>query len=242
MIHVQNLSKSVGDKTILSDLTFCLEAGARLALLGANGSGKTTLLKILATLVSPTSGTVTIAGHNAFASLVAVRPLIGYVPERFEGYPQLSIQEYLEFFADAYKLERSERASAVEGVLELMELGELHALKIQHLSVGEKQRLCLAKTFLHDPQLWLLDNPFSALDIRGQLEMRALIEELGAMGKTVVMATNRSEDVTQSFNRVGILADGGFAFYGDVADIDISIEELFLDLTNPVIVDGEDKE
>ena len=219
MIHVQELCKSFQQKPILTDLNFHLEAGDRLALLGPNGSGKTLLIEILATLIKPTSGSMEIAGYDALKDVRAVRPLIGYVPETFEGYPALSIQEYLEFFAAAYKLKKGQRAPGIQDVLDLMDLATLRHEKIQHLSLGQKQRLCLAKTFLHDPLVWLLDAPISPLDPQGQAEMGALIQELGAMDKTVILATNCLTDVITPCNRVGILSGGHLAFYGAIHDI-----------------------
>ena len=219
MIHVQELCKSFEQKPILTDLTFRLEAGDRLALLGPNGSGKTLLIKIIATLIKPTSGSIEVAGYDAIKDVSAVRPLIGYVPQTFEGYPTLSIQEYLEFFAAAYRLEKGQRAMSIQDVLDLMDLAPLRDQKVEHLSLGQKQRLCLAKTFLHDPLIWLLDAPISLLDPQGQAEMEALIQELGIMGKTVILATNCLTDVTVPCNRVGILNEGRLAFYGEMRDI-----------------------
>ena len=219
MIHVQELCKSVQQKPILTNLNFHLEAGDRLALLGPNGSGKTLLVKIIATLIRPTSGAIEIAGYDAITDVRAVRPLIGYVPQTFEGYPTLSIQEYLEFFAAAYKLEKGQRATGIQDVLDLMDLATLQDEKIQHLSLGQKQRLGLAKTFLHDPLVWLIDAPIPLLDPQGQAEMGALIQELGAMGKTVILATNCLNDVIGPCTRVGILNAGGFAFYGESREI-----------------------
>ncbi len=216
MIHVQELCKSFQQKSILTDLNFHLEAGDRLGLLGPNGSGKTLLIKIIATLIKPTSGSIEIAGYDAMKDVRAVRPLIGYVPQTFEGYPTLSIQEYLEFFAAAYKLEKGQRATGIQDVLDLMDLATLRDEQIQHLSLGQKQRLCLAKTFLHDPLVWLFDAPISPLDPQGQAEMGALIDELGAMGKTVILATNCLADVITPCNRVGILNEGRLAFYGEM--------------------------
>ena len=219
MIHVQELCKSFQQKPILTDLNFRLEAGDRLALLGPNGSGKTLLIKLIATLIKPTSGSIEIAGYDTTKDVRTVRPLIGYVPETFEGYPDLSIQEYLEFFAAAYKLEKGQRARGIQDVLDLMDLAMLRDQKLEHLSLGQKQRLCLAKTFLHDPLVWLLDAPIALLDPQGQAEMGALIQELGAMGKTVILATNYLTDVIASCNRVGILNEGRLAFFGGIHDI-----------------------
>lgn len=220
MLEVQNLSKSLDKKPILTELTFQVAAGACLVLLGKNGSGKTLLLNILATLVEPTSGSVSIDGIDAFANLKQVRPSIGYIPIAFEGYPELSMVNYLNFFAAAYKLEKRERVGAVDAVLELMDIQHLRDVKIGALSTGERQRLLFAKTFLHEPQLWLLDEPLTPLDPGGQVEMTELLGELQAMGKTVVVATNRLEDVhrlcgsdSQVENLIGILDNGQFAVF-----------------------------
>ena len=218
MLDVQNLCKSFGKKPFLTELTFQVAAGECLVLLGRNGAGKTLLLNILATLVKPTSGSVSMDSVDAFANLKQIRPTIGYIPIGFEGYPELSVVDYLNFFADAYKLQKRERPSAIDAVLELMDIQQLREVKIGILSTGERQRLLFAKTFLHEPQLWLLDEPLAPLDPSGQVEMLELIGELRAMHKTVVIATNRLEDVhrlcdtdSQDGTFVGILKNGQFA-------------------------------
>ena len=216
MLDVQNLCKDPH----LTELTFQVESGECLALLGKNGAGKTLLLDLLATLIAPTSGTVSIAGYDAFSNLKQVRPLIGYVPVAFEGYPELSAIEYLDFFAAAYRMERGERAAAIDAVLTLMDIGPLRDVKIGALSTGEKQRLLLAKTFLHEPEMWLLDEPLAPLDARGQMEMIELLNELRAMGKTVVVATNRIDDVPRLCNKVGILNQGQFAVFDTLSQLE----------------------
>ena len=220
MLDVQNLCKSFDKKPFFTNLTFQVAPGKCLVLLGRNGTGKTLLLNILATLVEPTSGTVSIAGVDAFSNLKQVRSSIGYIPVGFEGYPELSVIDYLNFFAAAYKLNKRERATAIDAVLELMDIEHLRDIKIGILSTGERQRLLLAKTFLHEPELWLLDEPLTPLDPGGQVEMIELLEELQSMGKTVVIATNRLEDVSrlcgtdsQDEKFIGILSGGGFAVF-----------------------------
>lgn len=240
MLEVQNLSKSFDKKSMLTELTFQVAAGECLVLLGKNGSGKTLLLNILATLVEPTSGTVSIDGIDAFANLKQVRPSIGYIPVAFEGYPELSVVNYLNFFAAAYKLEIRERVDAIDTVLELMDIQHLREVKVGTLSTGERQRLLFAKTFLHEPQLWLLDEPLTPLDPRGQVEMTEFLGELQAMGKTVIVATNRLEDVRRLCgsdshveNLVGILDKGQFAVFDTFSKVqqegtEVDSEESFL--------------
>ena len=226
VLDVQNLCKSFDKKPFLTELTFQVGDGECLILLGRNGAGKTLLLNILATLVEPTSGSVSIDGVDAFANTKQVRPSIGYIPVAFEGYPELSVAAYLNFFAAAYKLEKRSRADAIEAVLELMDIQHLREVKIETLSTGERQRLLLAKTFLHEPQLWLLDEPFAPLDPSGQIEMAALLAELQAMQKTVVIATNRLDDVSKLCNTdsrrenfVGILYNGSFAVFDRFSEL-----------------------
>lgn len=232
MLDVQNLCKSFGKKPILTKLTFQVAAGECLILLGENGSGKTLLLNILATLAEPTSGSVSIDGIDAFANLKRVRPNIGYIPVAFEGYPELSVGSYLNFFAAAYKLEKQERVGAIDTVLELMDIQHLREVKVGVLSTGERQRLLFAKTFLHEPQLWLLDEPLTPLDPNGQIEMTELLGELRAMGKTVVVATNRLEDVrrlcgsnAQTEGLVGILENGQFAVFDTFSNLQQEVIE-----------------
>ena len=249
MLEVQNLCKSFDKKPFLTELTFQVAAGECLVLLGRNGAGKTLLLNILATLVEPTSGSVSIDGVDAFENLKQVRPSIGYIPVAFEGYPELSVIAYLNFFAAAYKLEKRERASAVEAVLELMDIQHLRDIKIGVLSIGERQRLLFAKTFLHEPQLWLLDEPLMPLDPNGQIEMIELLAELQAMRKSVVIVTNRLEDVSklcdadsQGDNFVGILKSGQFAVFNRFSELQREVtgtdspspnwfNEIFLEVT-----------
>lgn len=230
MLDVQNLCKSIDKKPLLSELTFQVAAGESLILIGENGAGKTLLINILATLVEPTSGTVSISGMNAFSNLKQVRPQIGYIPVRFEGYPELSVVDYLNFFAAAYKLEKQQRSPAIDAVLELMDIQHLRDILIGALSTGERQRLLFAKTFLHEPMLWLLDEPLTPLGPRGQIQMVELLGELQAMGKTLVVATNRLEDVHKlcgigvdevapKTDHLGILKDGEFAVLNTIGQL-----------------------
>ena len=232
VLDVQNLCKSFGKKPFLTELTFQVGDGECLVLLGRNGAGKTLLFNILATLVEPTSGTVSIAGVDAFANLKQVRPSIGYIPMTFDGYPELSVVDYLNFFAAAYKLEKRERASAMDAVLELMDIQHLRDVKMGDLSTGERHRLLFAKTFLHEPQLWLLDEPLTPLDPSGQVEMVELLGELQAMGKTLIIATNRLEDVfkvcntdVQRENFIGILNSGRFAVFKKFSELQREVTE-----------------
>ncbi len=226
MLDVQELCKSFNNKPFLTDITFQVASGESLFLLGRNGAGKTLLLKILATLVKPTSGTVSISDIDAFSNLKHVRPRIGYITTTNETYPKLSVRDYLKFFASAYKIHKMEQNAAIDAVLELMDIQHLLDQQIGGLSAGERHRLLYAKTFLHEPQLWLLDEPLAQLEPQGQIEMIELLRELQTMGKTLVIATNRLEDVirlsdinasnTSNSDKLGILVNGKFAVFNSL--------------------------
>lgn len=257
MLDVQNLSKTIDKKTVLSDLTFQVDKGESLIILGRNGSGKTLLLNILATLIKPTSGKVSISGFDVSSNLKQVRSYIGFIPESYDGYSELSVLDFLTFFASAYKIERNARSSTLESVMELMDIQQQRDSTVGSLSNGERQRLLFAKTFLHEPQLWLIDEPLSVLDPHGQIEMVELLNELKLMGKTLVIATNRLEDVSKlcqidtddlsNRDKLGILSYGEFGVFNTFKQLEQEIKdksnilelepnwlaELYLEVTRP---------
>ena len=144
----------------------------------------------MATLVRPTTGTLLINDQDAFSNLATVRLSIGYLPQIFDEDLGLTVGGYLNFFARAYGIDKSARSALIEGTLELTDLSHLHRQNLAELSVGQRSRTVLAKTVLHDPKFWLLDDPLAQLDPQGQAELGELIRELGQMDKIVVLASN----------------------------------------------------
>jgi len=219
MIKTEHICKKYQGKMALDDVNMELETGDICGLIGANGSGKTTLLRILATLIKPTSGVVMINGYNAISSADKVKSFIGYVPEVVSGYEDLKVWEYLDFFAAAYRIARNQRTAFITDLLELTDLKAHREMYIQHLSRGLKQRLCLAKTLLHDPSVFLLDEPATGIDAKGRIELRELLLELGAMGKTVVIASNILSDLDEICNKVGFLNNGRLIAFGEIESV-----------------------
>ncbi|MCG9128863.1 ABC transporter ATP-binding protein [Candidatus Poribacteria bacterium] len=229
MLDVQNVCISIDRKLILTDLSFQVSTGETCIILGKNGSGKSLLLNLFASMIKPTSGTVTINGLNVFTNLDEVRPQIGFIPTDFDVYSDLTTIDYLNFFSKAYKLDKTERKGAIEAVIELMDIQDLRHTLIGRLSKGERHRLLYAKTFLHDPVLWLIDDPLSTLDPQGKLEVAELLNELKDIGKTLVIATNQLDDVYRFCNLndvnsskttlLGILHDNTIAFFNTLHHI-----------------------
>ncbi|HEU5116113.1 MAG TPA: ABC transporter ATP-binding protein, partial [Isosphaeraceae bacterium] len=190
MIEVRNFTKHYGDFVAVDDLSFTINQGDIFGFIGPNGAGKSTTIRFLATLLRPTSGDGFIAGHSVVTEPMAVRRVIGFMPDDFGVYDGMKVWEFLDFFAVAYKIPRSQRKQIIGQVLELLDLTHKRNDYVNGLSKGMKQRLCLAKTLVHDPPVLILDEPASGLDPRARLEMKALLTELKSMGKTILVSSH----------------------------------------------------
>jgi ABC-2 type transport system ATP-binding protein len=191
MISVRGLTKTYENGTrALNDVSFEVPEGEIFAFIGPNGAGKTTTIRILVTLLEPTGGDATVGGEDVVRYPDRVRTLIGYMPDDFGVYPGLRVWEYLDFFAAAYGLPKLQRRRALDDVMSLTDLIPLRNRMVEHLSKGMRQRLCLAKTLVHDPKVLILDEPAAGLDPRARIEFRALLKTLSGMGKTILISSH----------------------------------------------------
>lgn len=218
MIRTDGLGMVYRRVPVLRGLTIELAPGEVYGLIGPNGAAKTTTLRILATLLSPTSGEAWIGGQSVTAAADRVRPLIGYMPDEPGPYQEMTVAGHLGFFAAAYKIPRAERAGVVGGILELAELRAIESERVEELSRGMQQRLSLARALIHDPKVLLLDEPAAGLDPRGRLEMREMLRELSAMGKTILIASHLLAELAQICGRLGLLDRGQLLFEGTLAE------------------------
>jgi ABC-2 type transport system ATP-binding protein len=219
MLQLNNLRKVYGPLVAVNDLSLTLEPGDVFGFIGPNGAGKTTTIKMVATLIQPTAGTATINGIDVVRHPMEVRPLLGYMPDFFGLYEDIKVWEYLDFFASAYRLPREQRPEIIQSVLELTDLTEKREAYVQSLSRGMQQRLCLAKCLVHDPKVLLLDEPASGLDPRARIEIKALIAELGKMGKTIIVSSHILSELADFCNKIGIIERGNMLVSGDVQTI-----------------------
>ena len=219
MIDILHLHKEYKGLTAVNDLSLHLDAGDIFGFIGPNGAGKTTTIKMLATLLRPTSGTARIDGIDVVEYPEAVRERIGYMPAFFGIYDDMRVWEYLDFFAGAYRLPKAQRPRLIDDVLALTDLGVKKDNYVEELSTGMKQRLCLAKTLIHDPKVLLLDEPASGLDPRARIEIKELFKELKAMGKTIIISSHILPELADFCNKVGIIERGQMLIEGDVQDI-----------------------
>lgn len=219
LVSVENLSVSYGKTLAVRQLSFAIPRGEVFGFIGPNGAGKTSTIKVLATLQKPSAGRALVAGHDVTHSPHVVRRKIGYMPDFFGVYDDLTASEYLHFFAAAYQLEPSKRASVVRDVLSLTDLSEKVDAPVDGLSRGMKQRLGLARVLLHDPDLLLLDEPASGLDPRARIEMRELLKELQGMGKTIIVSSHILHELSQFCTSIGIIEAGQMVAHGSLKEI-----------------------
>jgi ABC-2 type transport system ATP-binding protein len=218
-VEVDRLWVTYGKTVAVRHLSFSIPQGEVFGFIGPNGAGKTSTIKVLATLLEPSSGAVHIGDTDVLRTPHLVRRRIGYMPDFFGVYEDLTVTEYLHFFAAAYRLERKKRKGVVEDVLALTDLTEKRNTQVDALSRGMKQRLGLARVLLHDPELLLLDEPASGLDPRARIEIRELLKELRKMGKTVLISSHILHELAQVCTRIGIIETGQMVAQGSLDDI-----------------------
>ncbi|MGL4512819.1 MAG: ATP-binding cassette domain-containing protein [Lacipirellulaceae bacterium] len=216
MIEVRNFRKEYGDFVAVDDLSLTIPAGELFGFIGPNGAGKSTTIRFLATLLRPTAGSATVNGHDVVGDPLAVRRSIGYMPDMFGVYDGMRVWEFLDFFAVAYEVPRAQRKGIIGDVLELLDLTHKRDDYVNGLSRGMKQRLCLAKTLVHDPPVLILDEPTSGLDPRARLEVKALLKELRAMGKTILISSHILSELADVCTSIGIVERGRLLLGGPI--------------------------
>jgi len=218
-IETRRLTRHFGKVTAVENLNLRVPAGALYGLIGPNGAGKTTTLRMLAGLLEPTAGEIVLNGQVAGRDWRELRRQIGYMPDFFGVYEDMLVWEYLDFFARCYDLPPDHRQQVTDELLDLVDLAEKRDAYVQTLSRGMRQRLCLAHALVHDPQVLLLDEPASGLDPRARVEMRELLRELGAMGKTIVVSSHILAELAELCDSVGIIEKGRLVASGPLAEI-----------------------
>ena len=219
MIAVEDLSKVYGNRSALDRVSFEVPEREIFGFVGPNGAGKTTTLRILAALLEPTSGRAFIAGSDVTQDREKVHNQIGYMPDFFGVYDQLTLEEYLDFYAACYRQPKTRRRKVVDELLALVGMTERRNQQVDTLSRGLKQRACLARALVHDPAVLLLDEPASGLDPRARVEMREILKELQGMGKTIVISSHILPELTDLCTMIGIIDHGQMRATGPVKEV-----------------------
>lgn len=219
MIETRQLTKRYGDLIAVDHMDLKLEEGDVFGFIGPNGSGKTTTMRMLATLLNPDYGEAYVCGKSIYTHPQEIRRLVGYMPDFFGVYDDMSVIEYLEFFAAAYRIDGHARRKICEAKLELVDMSFKRDAMVNQLSRGQTQRIGLARVLLHEPQVLLLDEPASGLDPRARIEMRNLLKRLGELKKTVIVSSHILPELADVCTRVGMIEKGVLIVDGYVNEV-----------------------
>jgi ABC-2 type transport system ATP-binding protein len=219
MIELVDFGKDYGDFRAVDRLNLKIGAGELFGFIGPNGAGKSTTIRFLATLLKPSRGEGLVNGYSVNREPMMVRQSVGYMPDNFGVYDGMKVWEFLDFFAVAYRIGRTKRRQVIKDVLELLDLGHKRDDYVNGLSRGMKQRLCLAKTLVHDPPVLILDEPTSGLDPRARIEVKALLKELRRMGKTVLISSHILSELADTCTTIGIIERGQLLMHGPIQEV-----------------------
>ena len=218
MIKVENLTKAFGAKLAVNDVSFSVERGEVLGFLGPNGAGKSTTMRMVTGFIPPTSGRITVGGHDVVVDPIGAKRLIGYLPENAPGYADMTVQGFLTFAAELRGLRGDAKKRSVNRAVELCFLENVLHQTIETLSKGYKHRTCLAQSLIHDPDVLILDEPTDGLDPNQKHEVRNLIKRMGA-NKVIIFSTHILEEVEAACSRVIIIDRGRIVANGTPADL-----------------------
>jgi ABC-2 type transport system ATP-binding protein len=219
IVETRDLTKRYATLTALDHLNLVIPEGAIYGFIGPNGAGKTTTMRILTALLKPTYGEARVAGHEVTRDPKAIRKLVGWMPDTFGVYDNMKAWEYLDFFAASYGVPEARRKQQIGELLDLVDLGNKRDEYVMGLSRGMKQRLSLARTMAHDPKLLILDEPASGLDPRARIELRELLKELRALGKTIMISSHILTELAEMCTHIGIIEAGKLLVTGEVNQI-----------------------
>lgn len=219
MIETRNLTKRYGNLIAVNNISMTLGEGDVFGFIGPNGSGKTTTMRMIATLLNPDHGEAYVCGESIYTAQEKIRRLVGFMPDFFGVYDDMTVIEYLEFFAASYRIDASARRGICEEKLELVDMAFKRDAMVNELSRGQTQRIGLARTLLHEPQVLLLDEPASGLDPRARIEIRNLLRRLGEMKKTVIVSSHILPELADVCTRVGMIEKGNLIVDGNVAEV-----------------------
>jgi len=219
VVVTRELTKRYGEFTALDSLSIQVDKGKILGFIGPNGAGKTTTIKILVGLARSTSGSASIAGVDCVREAHKIKRLVGYMPDRFGSYDNMRVHEYLDFFGAAFNLPRRQRKQRIDEVLETTGSTYMRDRFVEALSHGMQQRIGIARTLLHDPEVLILDEPANGLDPHARIDMRNLLLRLAGMGKTLIVTSQILPELSRICDQVAIITHGILRAAGPLDEI-----------------------
>ncbi len=219
MLKIEGLVKKYGKFTAVDHLDLQVDKGSIFGFVGPNGAGKTTTMKIMAGLMSADEGSVYIDGIDVSEDTDLLKQKIGYMPDFFGVYSDLRVDEYMDFYAGTYYIPYDSRGQIIDNLLELVDLSHKRNAYVDSLSRGMKQRLCLARSLVHDPDILILDEPASGLDPRARIEMKEVLKQLSTLDKTIIISSHILPELAEMCTEIGIINHGKMVDSGSVSEI-----------------------
>ncbi len=225
VVEVTELGKRYGEFVALEGLNLTVHRGQILGFIGPNGAGKTTTIKILVGLARPTSGTARIAGADCSRESNRIKRLVGYMPDGFGSYDNMRVREYLDFFGATFGIAKRDRVKRIAEVLEITNSSYMQDRYVESLSHGMQQRVGIARTLLHDPEVLIFDEPANGLDPQARIEMRELLLRLAASGKTLIVTSHILPELARICDQVAIITQGRLRAAGSLTEIMRSLNQ-----------------
>lgn len=223
IVSTTSLRREYGDVVAVKDINFSVPRGAVMALVGPNGAGKSTLLKMLSAVLEPTRGTAVVNGVDINENPRGVHASVGFLPDFFGLYEEITVGEYLEYFARAYAVPRGRRENVIARTLSDVDLAGKAGARVQALSRGMRQRLAIGRTLLHEPPLLLLDEPASGLDPESRHDLQKLFTRMAQAGKTLIVSSHILTELEDYCTHVAILREGNLVACGSLAEVRASV-------------------
>ena len=225
VVVTNNLTKRYGELCALDSLSLTVNRGTILGLIGPNGAGKTTAIKMLVGMARPTSGSASITGVDCYRDARRIKRLVGYMPDRFGSYDNMRVYEYLDFFAAAFGISALKRRQRIERVMEITKSTYMRDRYVETLSHGMQQRVGIARTLVHDPEVLILDEPANGLDPEARVEMRDLLLELARINKTLIVTSHILPELSRICDQVAIISNGKLRAFGTLSEITRQISQ-----------------
>jgi ABC-2 type transport system ATP-binding protein len=219
-IEIIGLTKEFGTLVAVKDVSFSVEKGQIIGLVGPNGAGKTTLLRMLSTVLEPTDGTARLLGFDIKTDYLKIRKHLGYLPDFFNLYEDLTIQECLEYFAKAYQVAKDDISDRIEAILKDIDLESKRLNFVKNLSRGMIQRLGLGALLVHSPDIFILDEPASGLDPKARIDLRSIMKALSEEGKTVIISSHILTELSGMCTHIAIMNHGEIIQFGEIEDVE----------------------
>ncbi len=225
IVEIKNIRKEFVKVVAVNDVNLSVEKGQVLGLIGPNGAGKTTLLRILATVLRPTNGSIRLLEYDSAKEYLDIRKHVGYLPDFFSLYNDLTLRECLEFFAKAYKVDNDLIPQRITEVLQYVELENKRNDFIRHLSRGMVQRMGVGVLLVHDPDVFLLDEPASGLDPKARIQLREVLKKLSTEGKTIIISSHILTELSGFCTHIALMNEGRIVMQGAVDEIQRKVFE-----------------